>query len=364
MERWPGLLHRYREYLPLDRPEHALTLFEGNTPLVPAPALSARTGADCYLKVEGANPTGSFKDRGMVYAIARAKAGGATAVICASTGNTSASAAAYAARAGLPCFVVVPKGKIALGKLLQAMIHGATVLQILGNFDQALRAVREIAEREGHTLVNSLNQDRIEGQTTAAFEVVDVLGRAPDYHFLPTGNAGNITAYWKGYRTYKRARKIAALPRMMGWQAAGSAPIVDGAPVEKPDTIATAIAIGNPARWKEAEAARDESGGTIDKVTDEEIRDAYLWVAREEGIFCEPSSAAGLAGLLKMAAGKSIEKGATVVVTLTGNGLKDPDFGLKHLPGPVQIEPTTEAVLAAIRHATPAGPHFSGGGNP
>jgi threonine synthase len=244
--------------------------------------------------------------------------------------------------------VVVPKGKIGLGKLLQAMIHGARVIQIQGNFDQALEMVREVAERQGHTLVNSLNQDRIEGQMTGAFEVVDVLGDAPDWHFLPTGNAGNITAYWKGYRTYQKAGKAKKLPKMCGWQAAGSAPIVDKKKVEKPETIATAIAIGNPARWKQAEEARDQSGGVIDKVTDAEITEAYLWLAAHEGVFCEPSSAAGAAGLLKMTAKKKLGADETVVITLTGNGLKDPDFGLKHLPGPVAIPPTIEAVLKAM----------------
>lgn len=363
MAAWRGILHEYNEFLPLDRPADAVTLLEGNTPLLHAPMLSARVGADCWLKIEGANPTGSFKDRGMVYAISRAKASGSKAVVCASTGNTSASAAAYAARAGLKAYVVVPKGKIALGKLLQAMIHGATVLQILGNFDQALEVVREVAEREGHTLVNSLNQDRVDGQMSAAFEVVDALGRAPDFHFLPTGNAGNITAYWKGYRTYQKAGRMKTLPKMMGWQAAGSAPIVDGKRVEKPETIATAIQIGNPARWKQAEEARDQSGGLIDKVTDDEIRLAYLLLAKTDGAFCEPASAAGVAGLLKLHEAGRVQKGSTIVITLTGNGLKDPDFGLKHLPGPVQVAPTTDAVLAAMSAAAKAapGPHFSPG---
>ena len=345
---WRGLLEEYREFLPFEKRDAIVTLLEGATPLVRANHLSALTGLDVHLKVEGANPTGSFKDRGMTYAISRAKANGAKAIVCASTGNTSASAAAYAARGGLTCYVIVPKGKIALGKLLQAMIHGARVLQIQGNFDQALQMVREVAERKGHTLVNSLNQDRIEGQMTGAFEVVDVLGKVPDYHFLPTGNAGNITAYWKGYRAYKKSGKAKTLPKMMGWQASGSAPIVRGKRVEKPETIATAIAIGNPARWKEAEAARDESGGVIDEVTDDEIKAAYLLVAAKEGVFCEPASAAGIAGLLKLHAAKKLEKGKTAVITLTGNGLKDPDFGLKHLPGPKTVKPEIEAVLESL----------------
>ena len=345
---WRGLIAEYSEYLPIDRKDAIVTLLEGNTPLIEAPSIAKKTGGRVFLKFEGLNPTGSFKDRGMTYAISRAKASGSKAVVCASTGNTSASAAAYAARAGMKAYVVVPKGKIGLGKLLQAMIHGAQVLQIQGNFDQALEFVREVAERKGHTLVNSLNQDRIEGQMTAAFEVAEVLGDAPDWHFLPTGNAGNITAYWKGYQTWKRAGKAKKLPKMMGWQAAGSAPIVDGKRVEKPETLATAIAIGNPARWKQAEAARDESKGTIGKVTDEEITDAYLYVASHEGVFCEPSSAAGLAGLFQLAAKQKFPADATIVVTLTGNGLKDPDFGLKHLPGPRAVPATLDAVLSAL----------------
>lgn len=348
MKAWRGLLEEYREYLPFEKRDAIVTLLEGATPLVPAPVLSRKVGGRVFLKIEGANPTGSFKDRGMTYAISRAKANGSTGVVCASTGNTSASAAAYAARGGLKAYVVVPKGKIGLGKLLQAMIHGAHVIQIQGNFDQALEMVREVAERKGHTLVNSLNQDRIEGQMTAAFEIVDVLGDAPDWHFLPTGNAGNITAYWKGYQTYQKAGKAKKLPKMAGWQAAGSAPIVDGKRVEKPETIATAIAIGNPARWKQAEEARDRSGGVIDKVTDAEITEAYLYLGSHEGVFCEPSSAAGVAGLVKMAAKKRFDDDTTIVVTLTGNGLKDPDFGLKHLPGPMAVPPEIDAVLKAM----------------
>jgi threonine synthase len=345
---WRGLMHEYRDFLPFGDTEKIVTLMEGNTPLVPAPVLSERVGATCFLKVEGANPTGSFKDRGMTYAISRAYLAGSRAVVCASTGNTSASAAAYASRAGMRAFVVVPKGKIALGKLLQAMIHGAKVLQIQGNFDQALELVRQVSESRGFTLVNSVNPDRIEGQMTAAFEIVDALGRAPDYHFLPTGNAGNITAYWKGYLAYKARGLSRTAPKMMGWQAAGSAPIVDGKRVEKPDTIATAIAIGNPARWKQAEEARDESGGVIDKVTDDEIKEAYLFLAAKEGVFCEPASAAGVAGILKLSAKKKFGREETVVITLTGNGLKDPDFGLKHLPGPVSLPATIDAVLEAM----------------
>ena len=348
MKNWRGLIHEYREFLPFSDETKIVTLNEGHTPLVHAPALSARVGATCWLKIEGANPTGSFKDRGMTYAISKANLDGSRAIVCASTGNTSASAAAYAARAGMRAFVVVPKGKIALGKLLQAMIHGAKVLQIQGNFDQALEFVREAAERKGYTLVNSVNQHRIDGQMTGAFEIVDSLGRAPDYHFLPTGNAGNITAYWKGFRAYKSAGKCDSLPKMMGWQAAGSAPIVDKKRVDKPDTIATAIAIGNPARWKQAEDARDESGGAIDKVSDDEIKEAYLWLAAHEGVFCEPSSAAGVAGILKMAAQKMFAKSEVATITLTGNGLKDPDFGLKHLPGPITVAAEIEEVLEAM----------------
>ena len=348
MKPWRGLVEEYAEFLPIAKKSAIVTLLEGATSLVPAPVLSKRVGGRVFLKLEGQNPTGSFKDRGMTYAISRAKEAGSRAIVCASTGNTSASAAAYAARGGLKAYVVVPKGKIALGKLLQAMVHGANVLQIQGNFDQALEFVREVAERKGYTLVNSLNQDRIEGQTTAAFEIVDVLGDAPDWHFLPTGNAGNITAYWKGYQLYKRAGKATKLPKMAGWQAAGSAPIVDGKRVEKPETIATAIAIGNPARWKQAEEARDQSGGTIDKVTDAEITEAYLFLASQEGVFCEPSSAAGIAGLLRTGAKRRFDDGETIVATLTGNGLKDPDFGLKHLPGPKAVPAEIGAVLKAL----------------
>lgn len=348
MKTWRGLLHEYREFLPLEDPSKIVTLIEGNTPLVPAPVLSERVGASVWLKVEGANPTGSFKDRGMTYAISKAHVAGSKAVVCASTGNTSASAAAYAARAGMRAFVVVPKGKIALGKLLQAMIHGAKVLQIQGNFDQALEFVRQASEEKGYTLVNSVNPDRIEGQTTAAFEICEALGDAPDYHFLPTGNAGNITAYWKGFRTWQAAGRATKRPKMMGWQAAGAAPIVEKRRIEKPETIATAIQIGNPARWKEAEAARDESGGAIEKVTDEEIKNAYLFLAAHEGVFCEPASAAGVAGMLQMAATQKFPKGTTIVATLTGNGLKDPDFGLKHLPGPVNVPAELGAVLEAM----------------
>ncbi len=345
---WRGIQEEYRDHLPLRHPERAVTLLEGGTPLVPAPALAARVGGHVFLKIEGANPTGSFKDRGMCYALSRAVEAGAKGVVCASTGNTSASAAAYAARANLHAYVVVPKGKIALGKLLQAMVHGARVLQVQGNFDQALEVVRQVSERLGHTLVNSLNPDRLVGQRTAAFEICDALRRAPDYHFLPVGNAGNITAYWQGYGVYHAAGRISARPKMMGWQAAGAAPIVDGRPVARPETIATAIQIGNPARWNEATSARDESGGAIGKVTDEEIRDAYLFLAAKVGVFCEPASAAGVAGMLKMAAERRFPDDAILVATLTGNGLKDPDFGLKHLPGPVTVPPEIDAVLKAL----------------
>jgi len=310
-----------------------VSLHEGDTPLVPAPSLgklSQVTGMAVYLKFEGANPTGSFKDRGMTMAISKAKEAGSKAVICASTGNTSASAAAYSARAGLDCYVVLPKGAIALGKLAQAMMHGAKVIAIEGNFDQALDIVKEISEKHNVTLVNSINPYRIEGQKTSAFEIVDQLGgRGPDFHFIPVGNAGNITAYWKGYKEYKRSGRISRLPRMMGWQAALSAPIVKGKPIKDPITIATAIKIGNPASWQSAEEARDESKGMIGMVTDNQILAAYRHLARVEGVFCEPASAASVAGFMKIAKSGYFKQNASqdsvAVCILTGHGLKDPD---------------------------------------
>ncbi|MDW8140946.1 MAG: threonine synthase [Candidatus Bipolaricaulota bacterium] len=330
MTEWPGVYARYRQYLPPIADEHIVTLLEGGTPLVRAQNLERRFGLSCalYLKCEGANPTGSFKDRGMTVAISQAKQAGAHAVLCASTGNTAASAAAYAARAGMKAFVIVPEGQIALGKLAGSMIYGATVIQIQGNFDKALEIVREIAEEHPVTLVNSVNPYRIEGQKTAAFEICDLLERAPDYHALPVGNAGNITAYWKGYCEYLSAQKIQKRPVMLGVQAEGAAPIVLGHPIENPKTVATAIKIGNPASWRGAINARDESGGLITTVSDEQILEAYRLLAQLEGVFCEPASAASVAGVLQLARQDYFKPGSIVVCTLTGHGLKDPDNAL------------------------------------
>jgi threonine synthase len=345
---WPGLIEAYRSRLPVSDSTPVVTLQEGATPLVPAVELSRRTGCDVYLKVEGANPTGSFKDRGMTMAITKAKEEGAQAVICASTGNTSASAAAYAARAGMVCAVLVPQGKIALGKLAQALVHGAKLLQVDGNFDDCLALASKLAIDYPVSLVNSVNQFRIEGQKTASFEIVDVLGDAPDIHCLPVGNAGNITAYWQGYREYAADGTSTRTPRMWGFQAAGSAPIVDGAVVEHPQTIATAIRIGNPASWTKALTARDESGGRIDAVTDREILAAYRLVARSEAVFVEPASAASVAGLLKVAAAGELEPGQRVVCTVTGNGLKDPEWAISGAPSPVTIPVDATAAAAQL----------------
>jgi threonine synthase len=340
---WPGVIAAYRERLPVAAETPVVTLLEGGTPLLRGVELSRRTGCDVWLKVEGANPTGSFKDRGMTVAITQAAAGGARAVICASTGNTSASAAAYAVRAELTCAVLVPQGKIALGKLAQALVHGARLLQVDGGFDDCLTVARDLSEHYPVTLVNSVNPDRIEGQKTAAFEVCDSLGRAPDVHCLPVGNAGNITAYWKGYQEYERG-----LPRMLGFQAAGAAPIVAGQPVDRPVTIATAIRIGRPASWAAALVARDESGGSISAVTDREILAAYRLLARSEGVFVEPASAASVAGLLGAAAAGQVEPGETVVCTVTGNGLKDPDWAIAGAPAPVTVPVDAAAAAAAL----------------
>jgi threonine synthase len=341
---WRGVMEEYRPFLSLAETTPVVTLLEGGTPLVPADRLSERVGAQVYLKVEGANPTGSFKDRGMTLAISRALEDGAKAVVCASTGNTSASAAAYAARAGMVCAVLIPDTHIALGKLAQALIHGARVLQVRGNFDQALTIVRELPSRAPITVVNSVNPHRIEGQKTGAFEIVDVLGDAPDIHCIPVGNAGNITAYWKGYCQYKAAGRATKLPKMMGFQAAGAAPIVLGHPVEDPETIATAIRIGNPASWYSATAAASESGGSITAVTDEEILEAYRFLAQEESVFCEAASAASVAGLLKQGAAGA----RTVVCVLTGHGLKDPDLAIGQITIPTQLDPDLDAVLAEL----------------
>jgi threonine synthase len=343
---WPGLIEAYRSRLPVSESTPVVTLQEGATPLVPAPELSRRTGCEVWLKVEGANPTGSFKDRGMTMAITKAVEEGSQAVICASTGNTSASAAAYAARAGLVCAVLVPQGKIATGKLAQALVHGAKLLQVQGNFDDCLALASKLAIDYPVSLVNSVNQYRIEGQKTASFEIVDVLGDAPDIHCLPVGNAGNITAYWQGYREYAADGTATRTPRMWGFQAAGSAPIVNGAVVEQPTTIATAIRIGNPASWTKALAARDDSGGRIDAVTDRAILAAYRLLARTEAVFVEPASAASVAGLLQVAEAGELEPGRRVVCTVTGNGLKDPEWAISGAPAPVTI-PVDAAAAAA-----------------
>ena len=341
---WRGLIEEYRDMLPVSDATPTVTLLEGGTPLIPAPRLSARAGATVYLKYEGLNPTGSFKDRGMTLAISKAVEEGAKAVVCASTGNTSASAAAYAARAGLTCAVLIPEGHIALGKLAQALIHGARVLQIRGNFDDALTIVRDLGQRAPVTVVNSVNPYRIEGQKTAAFEIVDVLGRAPDVHCIPVGNAGNITAYWKGYREYQDAGRIIALPRMFGFQAAGAAPIVEGHPIERPETVATAIRIGNPASWYGATSAASESGGAIEAVTDEEILAAYRFLATDESVFCEPASAASVAGLLKV----GVPAGSLVVCVLTGHGLKDPDIAISQIAVPTAVDADYDAIRTEL----------------
>jgi threonine synthase len=343
---WEGVIKRYWEFLPLEREDCIITLLEGNTPLVPSIHLAKELGikVEIYFKLEGLNPTSSFKDRGMTVAVSHACEDNSTAVICASTGNTSASASAYAARAGLDAYVLIPEGKIALGKLSQAMMHGAKVIQLEGNFDQALAIVRKISERYPITLVNSLNPYRIEGQKTAAFEVCDALPGPPDHHVLPVGNAGNITAYWKGYKEYYGKGIISDLPHMNGFQAEGAAPIVRGYPIENPETLATAIRIGNPASWKKAEAARDESEGIIDMVSDKEIVAAYMLMGKKEGLFCEPASAAGIAGLFKMKEKGILKKGQRVVCTLTGHGLKDPDNAIECSEPPVTIPARLDAV--------------------
>ncbi len=345
---WPGIIETYRDRLPIHPDTPVITLKEGGTPLLAAERLSEQLGARVLLKYEGLNPTGSFKDRGMTVAISKAVEEGSKAVICASTGNTSASAAAYAARAGLLCAVLIPAGHIALGKLAQALVHGAKVIQVKGNFDQALSVVRELAATEAVTLVNSVNPHRIEGQKTAAFEIVDELGDAPHVHCIPVGNAGNITAYWKGYCEDHLAGRAARRPRMLGWQAAGAAPLVSGEPVEHPETIATAIRIGNPASWDGAIAARDESGGAIGAVTDTEILYAYRLLATLEGVFVEPASAASVAGVLRAVDEGLLDRDETVVCTLTGHGLKDPERAISSAEMGVAVEPTASAVAAEL----------------
>jgi threonine synthase len=349
---WPGVIKAYPDFYRFKDEKHIVTLLEGNTPLIPAPRLAEKINPklSLYLKYEGLNPTGSFKDRGMTMSVSRAVESGAKAIICASTGNTSAAAAAFAARAGIKAFVVIPEGKIALGKLAQAMIHGAKVVKVLGNFDEALDVVRQVSEDYPLTLVNSINPYRIEGQKSGAFEICDVLGEAPEYHSLPVGNAGNITAYWGGYKAYKDAGKIDSLPRMIGFQAEGAAPIVRGYPIERPETVATAIRIGNPASWKQAEAARDESGGVIDMVSDAEILQAYQMVASLEGVFCEPASAASIAGVIKKNNEGFFNGGERIVCTLTGHGLKDPDNAISVSTEPETCDPavTCEPVMRKV----------------
>ena len=347
---WRGVIEQYREFLPVTDRTPVVTLNEGNTPLIETKNLAAAVNPALrlFLKFEGANPTGSFKDRGMTLAISKAAEAGAGAVICASTGNTSASASAYGARAGMAVFVLIPEGKIAMGKLAQAMIHRARVIQVEGNFDEALAIVKAVAERYPVTLVNSINPYRLEGQKTAAFEVCDQLDRAPDIHVLPVGNAGNITAYWRGYREYHACGKTTSLPRMLGFQAAGAAPIVLGHVVEKPRTIATAIRIGNPASWKAAVEAARESKGEINLVTDDEIVDAYRMIAGLEGVFCEPASAASVAGVIKLNRAGYFTGGETVVCTLTGHGLKDPDMAMTVSQKPTTIKARIEDVVKVL----------------
>jgi len=352
-----GVIERYRQHLPVSDSTPIVSLGEGNTPLIYSPRLSERVGRQCevFVKYEGLNPTGSFKDRGMTVAVSKALERGARALICASTGNTSASAAAYAARAGMVCAVILPAGKISSGKLLQAFVYGAKIVAIEGNFDEALRIVRELGQRENFAIVNSINPDRIAGQKTAAFEIVDLTGGAPNFHLLPVGNAGNITAYWAGYREYRDAAKSQGLPVMIGFQAAGAAPIFHNRIIQTPETVASAIRIGNPASWKQARAAIEESGGAIDVVTDEEIVDAQIWLARHEGIFVEPASAASIAGLFKCCDAedavysfKEIPEGSRIVCTVTGHGLKDPD-GLTRRMGEMKpVAAKEEEVLRAL----------------
>lgn len=349
MTAYAGLIRKYREFLPVAEP-YVVSLNEGNTPLLPCNRLAEHLKLPCelYLKFEGLNPTGSFKDRGMTYAISKAYESGSRVVICASTGNTSASAAAYAARAGMKAVVLIPKGKIALGKLSQAMQHGAKVVQINGNFDDALKAVIAIGKDYPISIVNSVNPHRLLGQMTAAFEVVEQLGRAPDYHFLPVGNAGNITAYWMGYQKCRATGRSSATPHMMGFQASGAAPLVLGRPVKNPETIASAIRIGNPASWQGAIAARDESGGVIDKVTDREILSAYKLLASLEGYFCEPASAASVAGVMRLAKQKYFTRGQKIVCTLTGHGLKDPDTAVANAVKPITCSVRVSDIVKKI----------------
>ena len=352
MKGWRGLIEQYRERLPIGPSERVVTLNEGNTPLVRADRLAAvvAPGIELYLKCEGQNPTGSFKDRGMVLAVAKAAEDGAKAIVCASTGNTSASAAAYGAAAGMEVIVVLPKGQIAVGKLLQALIAGARVVAVDGNFDEALAIVRALAEQDDHpvTLVNSVNRFRLEGQKTAAFEVCDDLGRSPDILAIPVGNAGNISAYWMGFRDYADAGLVRDTPRMWGFQAAGAAPLVVGHRIDHPETVATAIRIGDPASWTKAIDARDASGGRIDAVTDDEILAAYRALALEQGIFCEPASAAGVAGVIRAAAAGEVDRDALVVCVLTGHGLKDPTTAERQAASFIEADASVGAVAVAL----------------
>ncbi|WP_038247638.1 threonine synthase [Ghiorsea bivora] len=350
MPHYQGIIDRYRAFLPIAKDDAIITLYEGNTPLHESHNLrnAINPELNIFLKFEGLNPTGSFKDRGMTMAVTQAYNAGSRKIICASTGNTSASAAAYAANSGMEAYVLIPDGKIALGKMSQGMRYGAKVIQIKGNFDDALQIVRDISADGSISLVNSVNPYRIEGQKTGAFEIIDELGFAPDYHALPVGNAGNITAYWKGYKEYKEHRISKSLPKMLGFQAAGAAPIVNGAPVENPETIATAIRIGKPASWQQAEDARDESGGVIDAVTDKEILQAYDMLASLEGVFCEPASAASVAGIIKLNKAGYFKAGDKIVCTLTGNGLKDPDTAMQDIATPVTIDATEDAVRRVL----------------
>jgi threonine synthase len=347
--RWPGVIEAYRDRMPVAAGARVITLHEGGTPLLAAPYLSDRTGCEVYLKVDGANPTGSFKDRGMTVAVTDALARGKQSVLAASTGNTSASAAAYATRAGMTCAVLIPQGKIALGKLAQAVAHGASILQVEGNFDDCLELARKtVSDYPEIQLVNSVNPARIAGQASAAYEICDELGRAPDVHCLPVGNAGNITAYWMGYRAYHCDGLVPALPRMFGYQAAGAAPLVHGEPVRTPETIATAIRIGAPASWGAAILAREQSDGRFAAVTDEEILAAYRLLSAREAVFVEPASAASVAGLLQSRADGTLPEGSLVVCTVTGHGLKDPDTALLAAPEPTVVPTDPTAVARAL----------------
>jgi len=346
-----GVIRRYRDFLPITDTTPIISLSEGSTPLIEAQNIVQVLGGGfrLFVKYEGLNPTGSFKDRGMTLAVSKATERGVRAIVCASTGNTSASAAAYAARAGMNCVVLIPEGKIAYGKMAQALIHGARTIEVRGNFDDALEMVRELGKRDGIEVVNSINPFRIQGQKTAAFEVCDSLGNAPDMHFLPVGNAGNIASYWMGYKEYHEAGESSNLPRMMGWQAEGAAPIVRGEVVQVPETVATAIRIGNPASWKQAVGAAEKSSGAIDTVSDDEILDAHRMLARSEGIFVEPASAAGIAGIVKSHAGGDIVEGSIVVATVTGHGLKDPEIAIDNAKTQsLVVDANMESVLAAI----------------